>query len=332
MLSDMYVIDGCAFAEEDFTGVTQKVKDSPLTAFFLTTPGEDQGMLALAHNIGGIYNMADDPASGLMVVRTIAELEQAKAQGKIGVILGFQNPHCIENSLEKLRALYELGIRVVQMTYNKANYIGSGCLETKDSGLTDFGRQALKAMNRLGMVADGSHCGPQTTLDIIRYSEKPVVISHAGAAAVTPNVRNKSDEALKLLKDNGGVIGLSPWGPLCWKPETGKRPTMDDYLDHVDYVVNLIGIDHVGFGGDSTLDDNEDRSGIVEQATLYAPVVEEYNQKVGVDPDVRHAIGVRGSWEINNVIEAMRGRGYSDEDIKKLTGGNFLRVLKANWK
>ena len=146
MLSDMYVIDGCAFAEEDFTGVTQKVKDSPLTAFFLTTPGEDQGMLALAHNIGGIYNMADDPASGLMVVRTIAELEQAKAQGKIGVILGFQNPHCIENSLEKLRALYELGIRVVQMTYNKANYIGSGCLETKDSGLTDFGRQALKAM------------------------------------------------------------------------------------------------------------------------------------------------------------------------------------------
>ena len=177
MLSDMYVIDGCAFAEEDFTGVTQKVKDSPLTAFFLTTPGEDQGMLALAHNIGGIYNMADDPASGLMVVRTIAELEQAKAQGKIGVILGFQNPHCIENSLEKLRALYELGIRVVQMTYNKANYIGCGCLETKDSGLTDFGRQALKAMNRLGMVADGSHCGPQTTLDIIRYSEKPVVIS-----------------------------------------------------------------------------------------------------------------------------------------------------------
>ena len=107
---------------------------------------------------------------------------------------------------------------------------------------------------------------------------------------------------------------------------------MDDYLDHVDYVVNLIGIDHVGFGGDSTLDDNEDRSGIVEQATLYAPVVEEYNQKVGVDPDVRHAIGVRGSWEINNVIQAMRGRGYSDEDIKKLTGGNFLRVLKANWK
>ena len=116
MLSDMYVIDGCAFAEEDFTGVTQKVKDSPLTAFFLTTPGEDQGMLALAHNIGGIYNMADDPASGLMVVRTIAELEQAKAQGKIGVILGFQNPHCIENSLEKLRALYELGIRVVQIS------------------------------------------------------------------------------------------------------------------------------------------------------------------------------------------------------------------------
>ena len=114
--------------------------------------------------------------------------------------------------------------------------------------------------------------------------------------------------------------------------ETGKRPEMSDYLDHVDYIANLIGIDHIGFGGDSTLDDNEDKSGIVEQATLYAPVVEDYNRCVGVDPAVRHAVGVRGSWEIGNVIEAMRKRGYSDQDIGKFTGGNFIRVLKANWK
>ncbi len=154
MLSDMYVIDGCAFAEEDFTGVTPKVQGFPFDRLFPHHPGEDQGMLALAHNIGGIYNMADDPASGLMVVRTIAELEQAKAQGKIGVILGFQNPHCIENSLEKLRALYELGIRVVQMTYNKANYVGFRL--PGNQGFRPYGfRRYVKAMNRLGMVADG---------------------------------------------------------------------------------------------------------------------------------------------------------------------------------
>ena len=278
MYEDFYVIDGCAFCESDFTGVTKEVRESPLTAFFLTSPGENENLHSCVSKIGGVYNLADDPASGLKVVRTIADLEAAKAEGKIGIILAFQDPRCIEDSLDQLRALYELGIRVVQMTYNKANYIGCGCLESHDSGLTDFGRKALKAMNRYG------------------------------------------------------VIGVSPWGPLCWKKETGKRPEMSDYLDHVDYIANLIGIDHIGFGGDSTLDDNEDKSGIVEQATLYAPVVEDYNRCVGVDPAVRHAVGVRGSWEIGNVIEAMRKRGYSDQDIGKFTGGNFIRVLKANWK
>ena len=332
MYEDFYVIDGCAFCESDFTGVTKEVRESPLTAFFLTSPGENENLHSCVSKIGGVYNLADDPASGLKVVRTIADLEAAKAEGKIGIILAFQDPRCIEDSLDQLRALYELGIRVVQMTYNKANYIGCGCLESHDNGLTDFGRKALKAMNRYGSVADASHCGPQTTLDIIHCSEKPVVISHAGAYGVTENVRNKSDEMLRALRDNGGVIGVSPWGPLCWKKETGKRPEMSDYLDHVDYIANLIGIDHIGFGGDSTLDDNEDKSGIVEQATLYAPVVEDYNRCVGVDPAVRHAVGVRGSWEIGNVIEAMRKRGYSDQDIGKFTGGNFIRVLKANWK
>lgn len=332
MNQNLYVIDGCAFAENAFTGVSDKVKASPLTAFFLTTPGEDEGLLSLSHNIGGIYNMADKPESGLRVVRTIAELEQAKADGKIGIILGFQNPHCIENSLEKLRACYELGIRVVQMTYNKANYIGCGCLEPIDRGLTAFGKDCLKMMNDLGMIADGSHCGLQTTMDIIKYSEKPVVISHAGCMTITPNPRNKTDEILLALKENGGVIGLSSWGPLCWKKETGRQPTMDEFVDHIDYVVNLIGIDHVGFGGDSTLDDAADMSGTLTQSTLYAPVVEDYNKAVGLDPNCRHAVGADGSWEIENIMAAMKKRGYSDEEIGKFTGGNFLRVLKANWK
>lgn len=326
------VIDGCAFCEGDFTGVSEEVKRSGLTAFFLTTPGESDGLAACAANIGGIYNLADDPAQGLAVIRTAADLEACAAAGRIGIILSFQNPHCIENSLDNLRALYELGIRVVQMTYNLANYMGSGCVEPVDAGLTRFGRQALREMNRLGIVADASHCGPKTTLDILQLSEKPVVISHAGARALTDNIRNKTDDMLLALKANGGVIGLSSWGPLCWNEAAGTRPTLDDFLNHVDYVVNLIGIEHVGFGGDSTLDNNADLKGTAHQATLYAPVVEAYNRAIGTDPDERHAIGLRGSWQLDNAARAMAARGYAEADIDRFLGLNFLRVLKANWR
>lgn len=332
MENSLLVIDGCAFTEGKFIGVTQNVLDSKLDAFFLTTPGEGDGYGECTSNIGEIYNLADDVCKMLVIARTTDDIIDAKKQGKVAVILAFQNPHSIENSLNKLRVFYELGVRVIQMTYNKANYIGTGCTETTDGGLTDFGKSMLKEMNRLGMVADVSHCGHKTTSDVLKLSEKPVVISHAGVLAITNSPRNKTDEELLLLKENGGVIGLSPWGPLCWKKELKRRPSIEDYVDHIDYVVNLIGIDHVGFGGDSTLDDTKDEKGIAEQSALYAPVVEDYNKYVGVNPDVRHAEKISGSWEIDNVIEEMKKRGYSYEDIGKFTGGNFMRVLKANFK
>lgn len=332
MNHDFTVIDGCAFTEGAFIGLSETVKNSPLNAFFLTTPGEDAGLEDCATRIGRIYNLADDPQTGIRVVRSVDDLKQAKADNKIGLILAFQNPYSIQNSIDKLRAFYELGIRVIQMTYNKLNYIGAGCTEPNDYGLSDFGRSMLAEMNRIGIVADISHCGYQTSYDVLKYSEKPVVFSHAGAMAVTRNPRNKSDDLLLMLKENNGVIGLSPWGPLCWKPDEKRRPTLSDYVDHIDHVVNLIGIDHVGFGGDSTLDDTKDEQGTVTQATLYAAVVADYDKYVGTHPSVRHAVDVDGVWQIENVFGEMRKRGYREEDIGKFAGGNFLRVLEANWK
>lgn len=329
---NLCVIDGCAFTEGEFIGLSEKVYDSPLSAFFLTLPGESDGFRECTERIGAIYNLADRAGSRLTVAKSVQDVLDAASTGKKAIIMAFQNPHPIENSLNKLRVMYELGLRVMQMTYNKSNYIGTGCTESTDSGLTDFGREVLSKMNELGIVADISHCGHRTGTDVLKLSQKPIVISHAGVLALTENPRNKTDEELKLLKENGGVIGLSSWGPLCWKKEDRRQPRMADFVDHIDYVVNLIGIDHVGFGGDSTLDDTRDEKGTVEQATLYAPVVAEYNKYVGTDPSQRHAIGAEGSWEIENVFTEMRKRGYSEEDIAKFAGGNFLRVLRTNWK
>ncbi len=332
-MDDLYLIDGCTFTEGVFIGLSERVKKSLLTAFFLTTPGESDGFRECVSKIGGLYNFADRPDSGFIIARTADDIVRAKREGKKALIITFQDPQPVENSLDKLRTLYELGLRVMQMTYNKANYIGTGCIESVDGGLTDFGREALRKMNELGIVADVSHCGHKTTQDVLKYSEKPIVISHSCPLALTDNVRNKTDEELLMLKKNGGVIGVSSWGPLCWKNDTVKgRPSLADYVDHIDYVVNLIGIDHIGYGSDSTPDDTKDEKGLLTQSSFYAPVVDGYNRAVGINPATRYAVGVDGPWDLENVFAEMRRRGYSEEDIYKYAGGNFMRVLRENWK
>jgi membrane dipeptidase len=135
-----------------------------------------------------------------------------------------------------------------------------------------------------------------------------------------------------LLKKNGGVIGLCPWGPLCWNTAKKTRPTLDDYIDHIDYVVDKIGIEHVGFGCDNTLDDSKDLKGTKEQSLLYPEVVGEYDEFVGIDSEIRHAEGFKGVWEIDSVIEKLKERGYYTENINKFLGGNFLKVIKRVWR
>ena len=326
------IIDGCTFSEGEFKGLSQKAIKSPLDAFFFAVPGQLEGFYDCVVEIGKLYNLFDNKQKKIKIARTLEDLAEAKKEGKKGLIITFQDPHPIENSLDKLRTLYELGLRVVQLTYNKSNYIGTGCTETIDRGLTDFGRKAIKKMNELGIIIDLSHCSRQTALDVLKISEKPVVFSHADMKALSPNPRNRSDEELMLLKKNGGVIGLTSWGPLCWNPAKKTRPTLDEYIDHIDYVVDKIGIDYVGFGCDNTLDDSKDLKGMKEQSLLYPEVVGEYNEFVGNDPDIRHAEGFKGVWEIDNVVSRLKERGYTTEDINKFLGGNFFRVMKNVWK
>ena len=326
------VVDGCAFSEGEFKGISQKVIESPLDAFFFTVPGQMEGFYDCVVEIGKLYNLLDNKDKKIRIARTLENLIDAKNTGEKSLIITFQDPHAIENSFDKLRALYELGLRVAQLTYNKSNYIGTGCTETIDRGLTDFGRKTVTKMNELGIIIDLSHCSRQTAIDALKISEKPVVFSHACIKSLTQNPRNRSDEELMLLKKNDGVIGLSSWGPLCWNFSKKTRPKLDEYIDHIDYVVDKIGIDHVGFGCDNTLDDSKDLSGTIEQSLLYPEVVVDYNKFVGNDPDVRHAVDFDGVWEINNVVDRLKERGYTNKDINQFLGGNFLRVIKRVWK
>ena len=255
-----------------------------------------------------------------------------KADGYKSLILYFQDPAPLENKLYVAKAFYEMGVRVIQMSYNKGGYIGGGCVEGGDYGLTDFGKALVKEFNQMGMLIDLSHCGPKVVEDVLSLSEKPVTIGHTCCKALADNPRNKTDEQMKMLKENGGVIGMTPWAPICWKRKENVPPTIEDYLDHVCHAVEIAGIDHVGFASDNNLDHNSDLAGISSQGSLYDLVVGGYNKNVGTDPKERHALGFTGALDVQNIVDGMRRRGFNNEEIEKFLGGNFLRVIKEVWK
>lgn len=330
-VSQGLTIDGCVYAEGEFAGCSEAVLASRMNAFFLTL-SSFEGFAETVRSIGRIYQLTDQEEKRLRVARSYDDLVTAEQAGKKSIILAFQEPYPIGNSLDNLRVFYELGVRVVQLTYNKANYMGTGCTEKTDRGLTDFGRQAIREMNRLGMLVDVSHCSPLTALEAIRISEQPVVFSHANVKKISDNPRNRTDEEIKLLAEKGGVIGLTPWAAICWKRAEDQQPSLDDYLDHVEHVVNLVGIDHVGFGGDCPPDGKGDESGTIVQATLYPEVGGEYFRRVGTDPSLAHAKEFKGVQEIDNVIAGLKGRGFSEQEVEKFLGGNFARVIQQVWR
>lgn len=191
----------------------------------------------------------DEYSDLIIQVHHVEDIKKAKAENKTGVILSWQNTSGIEDQLGYLRIFRDLGVKIMQLTYNTQNYSGAGYTELKDSGLTGFGREVVDEMARLGIVCDLSHVGEQTTRDVIEYSPKPPCFSHILPAGLKASGRNKSDELIKLLGAKGGFVGISQFGPHMPK---GNDSTIDDYVDCVDYVISLIGEDLVGIGSDAS--------------------------------------------------------------------------------
>jgi membrane dipeptidase len=260
------------------------------------------------------------------VVRHLGELESARSEGQVGIALGIESAAPIENELDRLDILYGLGVRSVGISYNGANHLGSGLGEAVDGGLTSFGHRAVERMNQLGMLIDLSHAGDQTSLDTIRASKAPVCISHAGARTLWPTRRMKPDDVLRALADGGGVIGIEA-APNTTVTRTARRHTLDSIMEHFEYCVNLIGIDHVGFGPDTTFGDHVGfHHAVVDWFGAQAPATSEQFEAVEwVD-------GVESPAEsFPNIVRWLVTHGYSDEDIIKAVGGNIHRLLEATW-
>ncbi|HHW30337.1 MAG TPA: membrane dipeptidase [Clostridiaceae bacterium] len=252
------------------------------------------------------------------------EILEAKIRNKFAVILGFQDIAPLEGDLTLIDTYRSLGVRIMQLTYTGGNMAGDGCGERTDCGLRYFGLEAIEEMNRLGIVVDLSHTGDATTEEAIRYSKSPVMFTHSNCRALCDNKRNKTDEQIKALASKGGYMGLTPHPALVCK---GRSPDLDAFLDHVDHIVKLVGVDHVGIGLDYVEGLKEEgktpesvRLWRTRRPDIFGTVDDFFNVSFTKDIDCIE--------KLPNFTRGLLTRGYSETDIEKILGGNFLRVFK----
>lgn len=257
---------------------------------------------------------------------TLVDINAAKSAGRIAFIPCLEAATPIENELDRLDVLYGLGVRSCGIAYSEANALGSGLRETHDGGLTEFGRLAVRRMNRLGIAIDVSHSGDRTSLDTIERSERPVFVTHAGARALWDTKRMKPDEVLRACAERGGVIGISA---AAHTTLTERYPlhSIESVMEHFEYVAGLVDMDHVAFGPDIFFGDHVGlHRSFAKQFSLAASrggrVIQEVDYVDGIE---------NPSESFPNIVRWLVRHGYSDTDIGKVTGGNVLRALAEIW-
>lgn len=262
--------------------------------------------------------------SWLRYVTTAAEIRQAKRDGVLAIYANYQPVIPVLRDLQAFDRAYVKGLRSFMLTYNRMDHIGVGCTERVDAGLSMFGIDVVKHCNELGIIVDVSHCGHLTTMDACRHSNQPVTANHTTAHSVYAHPRAKRDEALRGIAETGGVIGVVA---LPYFLSGDVAPTMEHMLDHIDYIANLVGWQHVAIGTDWPLQMPDD----LLVATLGA---EEYRKQVGWSQQYRRdvtqrLIGFDDCRDLPNITRGLVKRGYSDEQIRGILGENALRVFEA---
>jgi membrane dipeptidase len=261
----------------------------------------------------------------VMVVRTVADIDQAHRSGRVGLVFGLEAATPIENEIDRLDVLYGLGIRQIGIAYSDANALGGGLAETSDGGLTAFGRRAVTRMNRLGLAIDVSHSSDRTALDVCRHSDQPVFLTHAGARAVWDTARMKPDDVLRAVAETGGVIGMSA-APHTTLSAAHPRHSIESVMDHFSYCVDLVGVEHVAFGPDTLYGDH------VRLHRIFAHLLSLGASRGPDFEPVAYVDGMENPTEnFANICGWLVRQGYDDETIRAVIGGNVYRALQAVW-
>jgi membrane dipeptidase len=249
------------------------------------------------------------------------DIDRAKLKRRIAVIMGLQNADEFRD-VKDVKTFYELGLRCAQLTYNSQNLLGGGSTDRVDGGISDYGVQIINAMNEASMLIDVSHSGDRTTLDAIDLSPKAIAITHANCRALNNHPRLKTDEAISMLAKKGGVMGITGVRNFV---KDREPTTVEDIIDHIDHVVKLVGIDHVGIGSDSDLM-GYDHMPPDQYKELKAAYKSSYAFRDKIDTD-----GFDHPRKVYDLTAALLRRGYSDGNIQAVLGGNFRRLLGSTW-
>ena len=263
-----------------------------------------------------------DNADLILQVRTTADIRRAKAEGKTGIILGWQNVTGIEDQIGYLSLFKDLGVGIIQMAYNTQNLVATGCYESKDAGLSDFGHEVVAEMNRLGILCDLSHVGPQSSRDVILASSQPVAYSHCLPAGLKAHPRNKTDEEMRFIIDHGGFVGVTMFTPFLAR---GTEATVDDYVDAIDYVINICGEERVGYGTDFTQGHGQGFFDWISHDKGYARRL----TNLGI---IRNPAGMDTIGHTGALTAAMQRRGWSETRIERIMGENWVNLLAEVWK
>jgi membrane dipeptidase len=306
--------------------------DAGLTAAVIDLPIYPRTFLNAIQALQG-WNTTFKKNDQLIKVTKAADLQAAKQQKKFGVVLSCQDASILDAStasvnddnLQNLQLFYDLGIRVLQLTHNERNAVGDSFREKSNVGLSRLGEKVVASMNELGMLIDLSHCGDNTTIEAIQLSKKPCAITHAGCRALYPTLRNKPDEHIRAIAEKGGIFGV--YNMSVWLTDRNTT-SIDDVLNHIDHAVKIAGVEHVGFGSDGP---------VTEDPTPEADVLAGHQgyakRNLGMPgaekiPAHIHVRELNSSLRMLRLADALAKRGYKDDVIEKIIGGNFVRLFR----
>ncbi|MBI1873632.1 MAG: membrane dipeptidase [Acidobacteria bacterium] len=265
----------------------------------------------------------------ISIVRRHEDIDRAKGDGTLGLILGFQNTEMLDRDLSRLELFHQLGVRIIQLTYNDRNIIGDGCLEPGDAGLSAFGRDAVARMNALGVAVDLSHCGTRTTADAVATSTRPPLITHSGCREVYRHPRSKEDRELKAMADKGGVVGIY-FMPFIGGAK-GEGATEELLARQIEHALKVCGPDHVGIGSDLSVTPIDETPQYKQAHRAFV----EGRAKRGISaPDEERPLYIptlNHPRRLEGVAELLARRGHAAPVIEKVIGGNFYRVLRDIW-
>jgi len=302
------------------------IRQSGITALNCTV--SERTLDGTLENLASIEALVEKYPDAFAIVRKHSDIAGAKRDKKLGILPGFQDPAFFEGNPERIELFRNLGVRIMQLTYNNRSIFGDGCLEPGNAGLSKAGLAAVKKMNEIGVAVDLSHSGYRTTSEGIAASTKPVLISHSGCAAVYQHPRSKPDEILKSLADRSGYFGVYLMPYLVASPTV---PTRQHVLDHLTHAINVCGADHVGIGSDGSIEKVVLTP--VQKADFDAEIARRKKLGIGAPGEDRYPYvpDLDGPDHMLVIAEELSRRGQPWSVIEKVLGANFQRILGEIW-